>query len=183
MRAGSPKRSLCVGFLSVCVVGVDGGLCHSQMIETQRKLNALARLSGCLSADRFNYFPGWSPNVTSVALAHTQAAHSTLFPGIKPKVYAVHAGLECGLIQGRYPNIDCVSIGPTILDAHTPGLLSLSTLCVCAVLHANEALVCTSPADERLKISSAKPFYDWLVKTIENLAESTATATAAAPAK
>jgi len=39
---------------------------------------------------------------------------------VAPKVYAVHAGLECGLIKNRYPNMDCVSIGPDIRDAHTP---------------------------------------------------------------
>ena len=33
----------------------------------------------------------------------------------------VHAGLECGLIAGKYPDMDMVSLGPTIHDAHAPG--------------------------------------------------------------
>jgi len=126
----------------------------NMMVETEKKLQALARLSGAQATERFNYFPGWQPDVTSVALAHTKKAHARLFPTLpEPKMYAVHAGLECGLIQGRYPAIDCVSIGPTVRGAHTP--------------------------DERLKISSVKAYYDWLSMTIESLA----TAHAVAPAK
>ena len=32
----------------------------------------------------------------------------------------IHAGLECGLIKKVYPNMDLVSIGPTIRNAHSP---------------------------------------------------------------
>lgn len=41
--------------------------------------------------------------------------------GKKPKVEAVHAGLECGLFAGKLPGLDCVSIGPDMKDIHTPG--------------------------------------------------------------
>lgn len=40
--------------------------------------------------------------------------------GYKPKVEALHAGLECGLISARLPGIDIISIGPNILDIHSP---------------------------------------------------------------
>ena len=40
--------------------------------------------------------------------------------GYKPKVEALHAGLECGLISSRIPGIDIISIGPNILDIHSP---------------------------------------------------------------
>ena len=33
----------------------------------------------------------------------------------------IHAGLECGLIGGKYPDMDMVSFGPTIHGAHAPG--------------------------------------------------------------
>ena len=33
---------------------------------------------------------------------------------------AIHAGLECGLLAGKLPGLDCVSIGPDLLDIHTP---------------------------------------------------------------
>ena len=33
----------------------------------------------------------------------------------------IHAGLECGLIGGKYPELDMVSFGPNIRGAHAPG--------------------------------------------------------------
>lgn len=40
--------------------------------------------------------------------------------GYDPKVEAIHAGLECGLFAGKLPGLDCVSIGPDLLEIHTP---------------------------------------------------------------
>ncbi len=40
------------------------------------------------------------------------------FSGNYPGV--IHAGLECGLLKKAYPNLDTVSIGPTIRNAHSP---------------------------------------------------------------
>lgn len=39
--------------------------------------------------------------------------------GHKPKVEAVHAGLECGLFAGKLPGLDCISFGPDMKDIHT----------------------------------------------------------------
>ena len=39
--------------------------------------------------------------------------------GKPPKVDAIHAGLECGLLTSKRPELDCVSIGPNILDIHS----------------------------------------------------------------
>ena len=30
-----------------------------------------------------------------------------------------HAGLECGLFLGKKPDLDCVSMGPDLLDIHS----------------------------------------------------------------
>ena len=40
--------------------------------------------------------------------------------GKPPKIEAIHAGLECGMFAGKIPGLDCVSIGPDLLDIHTP---------------------------------------------------------------
>ena len=40
--------------------------------------------------------------------------------GKEPKVLGIHAGLECGLFSERYPNLDMVSMGPTLRGVHTP---------------------------------------------------------------
>ena len=40
--------------------------------------------------------------------------------GIEPAVKAIHAGLECGILGGIYPNWDMISCGPTIRSPHSP---------------------------------------------------------------
>ena len=40
--------------------------------------------------------------------------------GYEAQIKVIHAGLECGLIKKVYPNMDLVSIGPTIRNAHSP---------------------------------------------------------------
>ena len=40
--------------------------------------------------------------------------------GKEPKVGAIHAGLECGIIGERCNGMDMVSFGPTIKGAHSP---------------------------------------------------------------
>lgn len=37
----------------------------------------------------------------------------------EPKIEAIHAGLECGLLCEKLPGLDCVSIGPEMLEIHT----------------------------------------------------------------
>ena len=38
----------------------------------------------------------------------------------EPVFDAIHAGLECGLLSEKIPNLDCVSFGPDNFDIHTP---------------------------------------------------------------
>ena len=40
--------------------------------------------------------------------------------GSAPQIEAIHAGVECGILAGKLPGLDCVSIGPNLLDIHTP---------------------------------------------------------------
>ena len=40
--------------------------------------------------------------------------------GKEPVIKVIHAGLECWLIEEHYPNIDMISVGPTIRNAHSP---------------------------------------------------------------
>lgn len=40
--------------------------------------------------------------------------------GKKPEVTVIHAGLECGIFSEKLPGLDAISIGPDILDIHTP---------------------------------------------------------------
>ncbi|MFP4367433.1 MAG: M20/M25/M40 family metallo-hydrolase, partial [Bacteroidales bacterium] len=63
--------------------------------------------------------------------------------GKTPDVRAIHAGLECGLIGGVYPDLDMISFGPTIRFPHSP--------------------------DEKVHIESVQKFWNFLVETLKNV--------------
>ena len=87
-------------------------------------------------------YPGWRPNPDSEVLRITVEAYRRLFSQ-EPKVLAIHAGLECGLVGAIYPGMDMVSFGPTIKGAHSP--------------------------DERLDILSTKKFWDLTLEVLKNI--------------
>lgn len=63
-------------------------------------------------------YPGWSPSASSPILETMRAIYSKLFD--QPvKVGACHAGLECGVIAKAYPDLDMISFGPNIHEAHS----------------------------------------------------------------
>lgn len=68
----------------------------------QDSLEAFGRLTGANVSQPLNPFPGWDPNVDSMALEEMKEAHLEVMKK-DARVYAVHAGLECGLIQAVYP--------------------------------------------------------------------------------
>jgi len=64
-------------------------------------------------------FGGWSATEGNNKLIKlTEESHNSLF-GYIPKKYTVHAGLEVGILLGKYPNWNAVSIGPQINNAHS----------------------------------------------------------------
>lgn len=40
--------------------------------------------------------------------------------GQEPKIDAIHAGLECGLLKEKMADVDMISFGPNLYDVHTP---------------------------------------------------------------
>ena len=40
--------------------------------------------------------------------------------GAAPEIEAIHAGVECGILASKLPGLDAVSIGPDLLEIHTP---------------------------------------------------------------
>ena len=63
-------------------------------------------------------YPAWEYKKES-ALRDTMVNIYTKMFGIEPKVMAIHAGLECGLLGEKLEDLDCVSIGPQMHDIHT----------------------------------------------------------------
>ena len=89
-------------------------------------------------------YNGWNPDMESPILKAMTASYEALY-GRKPAVTAIHAGLECGIIGGKYPGLDMISFGPTICYPHSP--------------------------DEKVEIASVGKFYDFLVDTLRNVPE------------
>lgn len=65
-------------------------------------------------------YPGWKPDLKSKTLEISKNAYNKLF-GKGPLIKAIHAGLECGLIGEKYPGMDMISFGPTLMGVHAPG--------------------------------------------------------------
>jgi len=64
-------------------------------------------------------YPAWQPNVNSPILQTAKDIYTRLF-GHAPRIEAIHAGLECGLIGEKYPGMDMLSFGPNLKDVHSP---------------------------------------------------------------
>ncbi len=64
-------------------------------------------------------YVGWAPNPESKVLKVAEQSFEALFGG-KPRVEALHAGLECGLFLEKMPGLDMISFGPTLKDIHSP---------------------------------------------------------------
>lgn len=63
-------------------------------------------------------YPAWEPNPASKLTKEISRAYSKIM-GKKPVVTAIHAGLECGIINDRIEGMDSVSIGPELRDVHS----------------------------------------------------------------
>jgi dipeptidase D len=64
-------------------------------------------------------YPGWAPNPNSQILEIMVPLYKEMF-NAEPRVQACHAGLECGILNERYPGLDMISFGPTIKNPHSP---------------------------------------------------------------
>lgn len=91
----------------------------SRRDEISDRVKALFEMIGCTVAFDDAYV-GWAPNPDSRVLGVAVESFESLF-GKKPKVEALHAGLECGLFLEKMPGLDMISFGPTLKDIHSPG--------------------------------------------------------------
>ena len=66
-------------------------------------------------------YPGWAPNPDSDLLKLFQQVYQREFAAGPAAVKVIHAGLECGILKSKYPNLDIISFGPDIRGAHAPG--------------------------------------------------------------
>ncbi|MDR1369954.1 MAG: aminoacyl-histidine dipeptidase [Dysgonamonadaceae bacterium] len=91
---------------------------NSLKVDVANKVAALFTLAGA-EIKATDGYPGWKPDSNSEILKISENVYLKLF-GNKPEIKAIHAGLECGLFLEKYPHLDMISCGPTILGAHSP---------------------------------------------------------------
>ncbi len=87
-------------------------------------------------------YSGWQPNMDSEILKTMKETYKSM-TGEYPLVKGIHAGLECGILAGAYPNWDMISCGPTIRSPHSP--------------------------DERVLIPSVAKWWDFVVESLKNV--------------
>ncbi len=92
-------------------------------IESKKEdaCNMVASVFDLMNADveHNDGYPGWTPNPNSEVLNLLKQSYVKLF-NKEPLVLAIHAGLECGLIGEKYPDMDMISYGPTLRGVHSP---------------------------------------------------------------
>ena len=111
--------------------------------ELGSRMKAVFELAGA-EVKLSGAYPGWKPNMDSAILKTMQDVYNKNFGKI-PEIKAIHAGLECGILGGNYPNWDMISFGPTIRFPHSP--------------------------DEKVNIETVQKFWDFLVATLESIPE------------
>jgi dipeptidase D len=90
-------------------------------------------------------YPGWAPDPNSKILEMMVPLYEKMYDE-KPRVQACHAGLECGILNERYPGLDMISFGPTIKNPHSP--------------------------DEKVHIESVNKFWNFLLEVLQRIPES-----------
>ena len=96
------------------------------------------RRGGNVSTD--GDYPAWEYREDSPLRDLMAAAYTDMY-GKPPVIEAIHAGLECGQLTGKRPELDCVSIGPNLQDVHS--------------------------VDEKLSVSSTKRTWEFLLEVLK----------------
>ncbi|MCM1327312.1 MAG: aminoacyl-histidine dipeptidase [Bacteroidales bacterium] len=106
------------------------------LIEKLRAVTCLAGGSVEVTGD----YPGWKYRADSPLREKLIRLYEKMY-GEKPRLEAIHAGLECGILGSKIKDLDGVSIGPDMKNIHT--------------------------TEETLSISSTARVWEYLVRLLE----------------
>ena len=141
---GLVETSLNVGIMRLSKDSFVTGSSVRSSIETAKEnlIEQLTTLSEIFGGSSFisGEYPGWQYNPDSKLRNVMIEVYEEMYHE-KPKVEAIHAGLECGIMISKKPGLDCVSFGPNLYDIHT--------------------------TQEKLSISSTKRTWEYLLKILE----------------
>ncbi len=113
----------------------------SERVDITNMVTSALNLAGGTVSYNDGY-PGWKPDIDSDIFKVFKSTYKNIY-GKEPEVTAIHAGLECGIIKEKYPNMDMISFGPTMIGVHSP--------------------------DEKLQISTVPEFYKQLINVLKNI--------------
>ncbi len=102
-----------------CLIVISHRSFHVERIaqsgnEVQTRVEALGG-----SVYHHNAYPAWESPVHSPLIEGWQAACEAVM-GYRPRVSALHAGLECGILADNLKGLCAISLGCNIKDLHTP---------------------------------------------------------------
>lgn len=138
---------------NLAIIDIDGGKAAFKILarssREDMKMYLATQLESCfamagMKTTLSGSYGGWDPNPNSEILRLLEQVYKEQ-TGKDAIIQVDHAGLECSVILDKYPGLDIVSMGPTLLSPHT--------------------------TSERCEISTAQPFWDLLVTTLERVPE------------
>ena len=141
---GLVETSLNVGILKLEEDKMIASSAIRSSIESAKKhlIDQVVTVAGLVGGEVSIYgeYPGWQFNPDSKLRATMIEVYKEMFHE-EPKVEALHAGLECGIMIAKIPGLDCVSFGPNIYDIHT--------------------------TEERLSISSTERMWNYILEILK----------------
>lgn len=143
VETSSNIASITTSYTEMKMVASQRSNVMSNLTNMGNTIKAVFQLAGAevVQGDRY---PAWQMNPNSELTKIVVDTYKKLF-GKEPKVIGIHAGLECGLFSEKYPNLDMVSMGPTLRGVHSP--------------------------DERLLIPTVQIVWDHLLEIMKNIPE------------
>ena len=144
--SGLVQTSSNMGVLYTTDTELHSGSCVRSSVDSQKKMLAericcLAETLGAQVQMEGDY-AGWEYRAES-PLRDLLVEVYTEQIGQAPRIEAVHAGLECGVLISKLPGLDCVSLGPELTDIHT--------------------------VQERLHIASTQRLWELLLETLKRM--------------
>ncbi len=113
----------------------------SAMDHVARRIRTILENAGA-SIRLEGQHPAWNPDPGSGILKTFKDVYKKTY-GKEPEVTAIHAGLECGVLKEKFPEMEMISFGPDMKDVHTP--------------------------DERLNIPSAERTWEFLLEVLKSI--------------
>lgn len=133
-----------------CVVAKDGqfnAVCFTRTCVPSDEPKMVERIGNSFAPthatlETANGYPGWEPNADNQITQLMRETYADIF-AVEPGIVAIHAGLECGILSNTYPDMQIISYGPNIENAHSP--------------------------KERVQISSVQKVWQVLVNVLSNI--------------